>query len=382
MQAFILIFLILSLLSCTNTEKNKQAINGLDYCNKEIVIHINKSSDMDYTDASVFYEKDSNTDYISLLSDWDNTLKLFNTKNGKLEKLIQVPECPRGFYIENLDSIYIITDSNNLLLIDEYSNVEKKVIIKSALNLTQEYNALVWARIPIIKDNQNLYFRLSRLEYLKNKFFDSLVVAVNIDKNFEISLDCKIGTFPIKYFENDFYDPGESYALNSNGDFVFAFFASDSVDIYNKKGKKIQSVEMKSKYLSDLNPLDIDMQDKGYAKQSIQYADTVGGYRGIFYDKYRKVYYRQVLLSQTEKDSLGRKNLHKDRKWTVIVADSNLKTIGEFMFPAREFDINGVFVGKDGLYIPHTHPHSKKYSEDKIVFSVFNIDGGLKHEAN
>ena len=70
-------------------------------------------------------------------------------------------------------------------------------------------------------------------------------------------------------------------------------------------------------------------------------------FRGMFYDKDRKQYYRILQLSkQEDKNSF----IKKKQDWVLIVADSKLNKKYEVKFDGNKYRW-AILIGKQGVYI-------------------------------
>ena len=91
-------------------------------------------------------------------------------------------------------------------------------------------------------------------------------------------------------------------------------------------------------------------------------------YEGVFYDKYRELYYRIARLPDTNYKIGNRGN---NKPIIIIVLDSQLHYLGEEILPpAKEgnYRINNCFVSKDGLNIQVLTD-----DEDKLIFEQYKV---------
>ena len=88
-------------------------------------------------------------------------------------------------------------------------------------------------------------------------------------------------------------------------------------------------------------------------------------FSSIYYDKYRKVYYRILELPNLEK-----KDNYDEQPWTkpsVIILNDEFKKIGETILP-KGYSLSSLIITENGAYF-------RKYidSEDTILFTLFKL---------
>lgn len=95
-------------------------------------------------------------------------------------------------------------------------------------------------------------------------------------------------------------------------------------------------------------------------------------YRSIYYDKYRKVYYRLALLPMDELKS-NDYTAFSYQRFAVIILNEAFEKIGEVLLEKEKFNYESCFVGKEGFYIPQTYPENPKLNENKLIYSIFKL---------
>ena len=120
---------------------------------------------------------------------------------------------------------------------------------------------------------------------------------------------------------------------------------SQNVVEMTMSGKTLREKKLSSKFY--VKPQKKDFSQNYSATEKIQYWEDNMLFRGMFYDKYRKQYYRILQLSkQEDKNSF----IKKKQDWVLIVADSKLNKKYEVKFDGNKYKC-AIRVGKQGVYV-------------------------------
>lgn len=113
-------------------------------------------------------------------------------------------------------------------------------------------------------------------------------------------------------------------------------------------------------------------------EEEIDHYMNVPTFGGIYYDKYRDVYYRIGKFPKPEGyDSFKSDYLDpmaNPRDWVIIVLDGDFKKLTEYTLrqPKEGVYFENCFVNKNGFYVAYVD-----YSdEDKLVFKGFALEEG------
>ncbi len=144
--------------------------------------------------------------------------------------------------------------------------------------------------------------------------------------------------------------------------YIISFPISHSLYIYNPATNEVGSFYAGSK---DISGITAYSNDKTYAlttEESLKFVAETSSYANIFYDPWRKVYYRiaEFGIPYNEKN----KGMHKPI--SVIILNDKLNKIGETRInnPGRNFRY-GCFVSHLGLMIP------KDTVEDLLLYEIY-----------
>ena len=120
---------------------------------------------------------------------------------------------------------------------------------------------------------------------------------------------------------------------------------SQNVVEMTMSGKTLREKKLSSKFY--VKPQKKDFSQNHSATEKIQYWEDNMLFRGMFYDKYRKQYYRILQLSKQEDKSSF---IKKKQDWVLIIADSKLNKKYEVKFDGNKYKC-AIRVGKQGVYV-------------------------------
>ena len=127
---------------------------------------------------------------------------------------------------------------------------------------------------------------------------------------------------------------------------VAATELSQSVVVMNFKGEKLKEKKLSSVFY--VPPEKRDFSQNHSATEIINYWNSNMLFRGLYYDKYRKLYYRLLDLSGEKSENTFTK---KEADWVLIVADSKLRKKYEVRFDSNKYSWGSVLIGKQGVYV-------------------------------
>jgi hypothetical protein len=133
------------------------------------------------------------------------------------------------------------------------------------------------------------------------------------------------------------------FATNSQSDFYAGSSEIKSIKPYPQPNKEI-SVE---------------------SRAEVNWFMTNPAYGGIFYDKYKKLYYRIAGLPAENYNPNSRAN---KKQLLMIVLDSDLQYLGEVYLPIdKHLNTSNSFISEDGIHIQLNN------NEDNLIFYRYNI---------
>jgi hypothetical protein len=136
------------------------------------------------------------------------------------------------------------------------------------------------------------------------------------------------------------------YDVNNRNEKVTSFPADDHITVYDmfsgESRRFFAGYSAKDRIYPMKNMGDIKSEHTQYLEQT--------QYSGIFYDKYRDLYYRLVVHPQYEYDLNDRDNTWSKRL-SVIILDSRFDKVGEYDIKERSDRYSNTFVSEKGLHI-------------------------------
>lgn len=297
-----------------------------------------------------FHYSENNQDYFASYSDDITELNFNNIKDEKdnfsidlstLKDSIEIS--PYSFFIHNRDSIFIPDEYGKKVALINQSGEVKRIIntINHEQNSQPYFIRTLPHSAPIFNENKLYLSKIKKVIARDQKtrmdhiFNDNSELVLNINGD-SIRWENEIGKFPKKYRKERYRNPSPNRCLNSDGEMIYSFNADDYVYLYNDH-KLIKKVKCKSQYINKFIPFKEVKSSAEEVKQINESFITEPQYSGVFYDKYRKRYYR-IARHRIEltKDGIH-KNCFTDKPWSIIVMDKDLKVMGEALMNQNEF---------------------------------------------
>jgi hypothetical protein len=276
-----------------------------------------------------------------------------------------------GYYIHNLDSIYLtIVGLEELALINSDAVVNDKISYEKTwddINLYSFYSASFQYRPIVIIDNL-LYITPGCNRWVEPKpvcaTIDMANGTVNAFKTFEYP------TFPNADNKAKRAGIEEYYSRCFDGkQFVYSFHFEEDIHITSIDHKHVVKTKAKSKYIRKVKY----PNDYG----AVTYEDMCASpnYGNMLYDKYNDVYYRVAYpKTEIEKGIRGMELWYYGRKkFSIIIFDKDFNIIGETLFPDYTYNSLVMFIREDGLYISSSHYLNPEYSDDVLSFRRFDL---------
>ncbi|PSK82480.1 DUF4221 family protein [Prolixibacter denitrificans] len=322
-----------------------------------------------------YLEKDS---ALAFYTDYNKTVNVFDYRTGHLTDKVDVGDRVKNVhevFAYNLDSIFIYSFAQTTIFLErkDGSTVWKFPIDMGDYLKTFTLMPYLSTMRPVIYYKQNWYFMCSGLgEYpdIVTKREERPTWMCYHPANKKVSF---LSGFPEFYIHNNmgtyqYWRPSGTFNP-SRGELVTSFKASNQVNVLNLDNQEERWVSLKSHYF-DTIPLPFKGKDRDYESQQESYYHYLKypSYEGIFYDKYRHVYYRFILHGVEKPDLTKRAKAYFDKKMSILVADEDFNILGETPVYSGYY-VPVTFVTPEGL-------HVLKLTNDENVatFTVFQLN--------
>jgi len=388
MKKHIILYVIIGvlLLSCIQNKYSRDDLmqNTSSY-NFELVgtgknLSFKVDDETKYQFSALFtYTDESGKEYLTFLNSFFQLLFYDLNKQDFLFKIQLEREGPNGipgpdgFYIENLNNIYITCSMTPFLYkVDSTGTIIQKIRYghtRSGLEIIPQ-RSWSYYYTPLVFIDYKLY--LSQHPWQNNPITTTpLCVVVDTVNQEQYELSCP---FPRLVDTKESVSGVVSYfsRIFNGNEFVYSFFYDENIYVATIDHKEIRKYPINSKYIHNLKIENISFNEMyEYAK----YNYGAQCYGNLIHDPFRNIYYRfaypKIELENgpdyVSLTGLGRK------KFSIIILDKDFNIIGETLFPEWAYCPTVMFVHQDGLYICNNHPMHPAFNEDVLSFECFEV---------
>lgn len=376
MKAILLLYLSIFLFACN--KENKRNVH-LEKSGRELSLLLD--SDTKSNTKSLFlYKNKTGKEYITFQNQFKNEIYFYNIENQKFEFKI-TPNLDGnngvgmffGYYIQNLDSIFLTnSEVEEIALIDSSAKLKELLVYDKASDgtlLRRSFSTTNFFRPLTIIGNK--IYTISRC----NRNIHPNPVSITIDMKTK-----KVDYLPFEYpqIQNNInkmkaFGLEDQFSRVFDGNhFIYSFYFEEDIFVASIDHKKIQRKKVKSKYINSVRLLD------DFGKSTIQEACENPNYGNMIYDPYRSVYYR-IAFPEVEFDHKLEMNEaielldYGRKKFSIIILDKEFNIIGETLFPDYSYNPGIMFIREDGLYISTCHPMNPLYNDDFLNFQKFEL---------
>ena len=376
------LYIILLFLSCqTKEEENRNKVNYLFTLEKTGELKLPLDNETSYEMYYLSYYNDNSEELLYTWNHFTNGINVYSLTTKTLLNQIKIPlEGPnsiyslQGFTVIHKDTILAYargTTSSTIMLNTKGDILNTHFIAKD--DKMPVINHLSNSQAPTLKYGKYLCFSqlplfdLSNPANMNDKF--PFEIWYDLEANHHIDMGIH---FPESY-QNKLWGIYNVFLSRTKGHdnyFVYSWPAKEEIYITdfegNDKWVNISLDKAKGKYSKAL-PMN-------YTKDEQLKAVTENySHRTIFYDKYREVYY-QMVLGPTDKLIANDYNAFFAQPMYFVILNKNFEKIGEVRMPSNKYSFMGLFIGKEGLYIPQTNTENPELKEDEITFSIYKLE--------
>lgn len=196
-------------------------------------------------------------------------------------------------------------------------------------------------------------------DYAKFRAKSNLIAAWDVSNTDSVKCVSLFGERPSDQPKEMFIDDSYTVAFNVEDSIIIAGTElSQNVIVMTMTGEKIKEKKLTSKFY--VQPEKRDFSQENSATEKMKYWENNMLFRELYYDKYRKLYYRVLDMGTcSNKESF----MKQKSDWVLIVADSELNKKYEVFFDGDDYRAV-IFIGKEGVYVRTT----KNKTMDLFVF--------------
>lgn len=333
---------------------------------------------------NLYIFKDNGEDFLTFSNPLARTILIYNLHSGELVKKLSFErEGPNGvgghifgYYIKDFNHIFLPSAITTQIYLTDTTGVLKQKIDFSKTEEGLKPNKAYYENISFSQlafMGNSLYIPQTLNNKLGEKMIEESPIGILVD-----TITGKVTGFPMHYphvipYRNRLEVIGgmmEACQIYNGKNLIIAFNKDEKVYIVDELGQA-KSFQAKSKYLSELKfpkaPDDFSLK--------LKKTNETGEYRNIFYDKYRKVYYRFVALeTELDPNENFQKLLHSGRAdFSIMILDENFNVLGETKFPPFTYVPHICFINEDGLYLSTSHFKREDYSDDWLRFQRIEL---------
>lgn len=368
-----LILILFTIISC------KQYKNEIHFQNEN---YLKCTDSISITLDSITYPYSTNIYYndsiLFIQNEGLNSISLYNLRGEKIDeynfKIIK--QKIKGFsvtssWIKSFDSIFVYSKPNTKVYLFNHD-----LKLKDSFQMPLDKDYVLNKQYPapnITSIQQAAYFN-------KSLFVTGYTVGENLSRNdsnkFVVCETNKIGrsfyvNYPKEYHKLDWGGVYFRMVYNcvvNDSIFCISFPACSTIGLFNLKTKRINYQYMFPNLREFVKPYSekkIKLRDKFKIAEHFygQYS-----FKGIVYDKYRKIYYR-FLLIPTSHEFLNKFHLGPQEQ-LLLIYDNNFNYLG-FNKLNLTYSQNTFFVTEKGLFIQKI---KNVKDEDHIFFDVFSFN--------
>lgn len=328
------------------------------------------------------YLEKQGQEWLFTLNHLINAINIYTLPEGRLSRKVYVSrEGPngvrqiQGFLALSPDSLLVLPRGNlsGAILVDTGGTVLDGTPLEGAEWAGNTFiNHVSNANCPPVYHNGRFYF----VQYPMFDLFD----PANISEQYEFSLvydarDKKLNGgdihFPPAYHRNTWSVWATLLGQAKGHDDWFVFNWPFSNDLFVTDFETEKWVDA-SVFPRPVLPRPFSGQPDLSAELQMMLENVA--YRRLYYDPYRRLYYRFASLPISFSPREHRDYRAFDAQpLKVITLNQDFEIIAETKLPGGTYDIRACFVGRSGLYIPRIDNPDHRLDEDRLTYSIYRV---------
>jgi len=385
---FYYIGLFIVIVGCTHTTNVKNERKGKLTAKYQLVVGSEKRIWLDYETAPQppfmqMVTGNNGNQILTFFNRYKYSIYLYDyEKDSYIGKIKYEREGPNGinyfggYYIKNMDSVYVYNRLLDFVLTDSSGIVKKRISLNS--------ENMDWALYHPLYEIKTINPMVERKGKLVLSGMAPFSVADSLIRKFRFTtcVDFKsnsleyIHTYPEELygFDANWQDPfyTQPYlAFSPNGEWLYSFPVSHNLYIANEDTEGYQTVYAGSNVAGTISSI-IDGKirtDNETILTNILQQDL---YTAILHDKWRSVYYRFML--QGIPDATVKNNL-TEKPIVVIIMDEKFNYLGETVIgTGKEWNYTNSFVTTEGLVMEYID-QGMDFDEQYLILKTFILKG-------
>ena len=322
---------------------------------------------------------------LTFLNNFNNSIYFYNYKTTKFVKKIVLDKdgpngvkFPIGYHIKNIDSIYVLNKTLDVLLINNQGKVLNKVSLIGGIDYKKSPH--LWAYnfpsyyyfetvTPFIETSKGLLLTGQFERNISDTLVDKFKFTANVDYKFK-NINY-LHTYPLSLYGNNIVWGGALLTQvfpqlhPDEKRLIYSFPVSHDLYTADLKGGTYKKVYAGSNFAGTISSLEKkDENNNEKIKSNFVRQDM---YAAIIYDKFRKKYYR-FLRKAIPSAPLG--TSWKEKEIAVIIMDKNFNYLGETIIGTeRECHWHNSFVTEEGLNIEYLD--TSDINEVNLTLKIF-----------
>lgn len=368
MKKYSLFFFFLFLSVACSTDKKYGACH-LEKTDETISFPIDTDTKNNFNIYSIYKDKDGK-EYFTFQNHENNTIHFYDLKQQKPAFRITPPQEGSngvgrtfGYYIQNLDSIYVFSLYENTLYV---INKDCELLEKKSFPELGRSKFMATAFQTPVRLGGTLHTCIEPNRWIDH---DPVSAALDMDTKEIKKLPFDYPDYPGSEVKLKRYGMEASFSRCYDGEhFVYSFHYDENIYVATPEHDSIRKVPVKSKYFDRVQlPDELTASPEDFCRNA--------WYNNLLYDPYREVYYRIAYPPSTldkgirsmELLQFGRKN------FSIIILDKNFRILGETLFPDNTYNPQIIFVRPEGLYISDSHYLNPRFSDDILSFQKYEL---------
>ena len=283
------------------------------------------------------------------------------TKDNNLESV----------YFHNFDSIFL-QQMYNINLIDTCPTQAFKVPINQSKNPKMMLNNLGYG-LPMIYDSLANQLLLGQYS-LRYAFYDKKYFRQNIEATFNLSTQQFDETpFPYskKYLEAYYGFAISAHRLVKDNYSIFTFQADPNIYVVNRCTGEVSVKAGKSAFHTAIQ--EMSLKYKNDSNKKMAHLTLSPLYLELFWDKYRKLYYRFFLKEQPDCNPDGTYNAWRNKKKILMVFNEDFTLLKEIELEDY-LSHHYAFVAPQGFFIKADNSKQTNQNLKSILFEVLKFE--------